>query len=332
MVLAAPDAATLLDWYDRHRRTLPWRAPPGHFTDPYHVWLSEVMLQQTTVKAVIPYFLAFTGRWPTVGELAAAPRDDVLAAWAGLGYYARARNLHACALVVAQHHGGHFPDTEKALRQLPGVGEYTAAAIAAIAFGRSAIVVDGNVERVMARMTALETPMPKGKRAVRDKLAPITPDDHPEGRPGDFAQAMMDLGATICTPKSPACVLCPWRGGCRAAADSTQDRYPVKAAKAPKPVRRGTAFVVRNSSGAVMLRTRADTGLLGGMAEVPSTPWVPDTDDAATVPPVAADWRVLEGEVRHVFTHFELRLSVWAGGADTAPAGCRFVAVEDLAG
>jgi A/G-specific adenine glycosylase len=304
-----PDARDLLRWYDRNRRRLPWRAEPGEGADPYRVWLSEIMLQQTTVAAVIPYFEAFTARWPTVEALAAAPRDDVLKAWAGLGYYARARNLHACAQMVAAEHGGRFPDTEDALRALPGVGDYTAAAVAAIAFARRAVVVDGNVVRVIARLFAVETPMPKARREIAALTDGLTPAD----RAGDFAQAMMDLGATVCTPTSPDCLLCPWRGACRAHAAAEAASYPKKAPKKDKPTRYGVCFWAEDGRGAVLLRTRPDKGLLGGMTELPGTPWrdAPWADaEALTHAPAAADWRAAAVDVRHTFTHFHLVLRV----------------------
>jgi A/G-specific adenine glycosylase len=314
-----PGAAPLLAWYDRHRRSLPWRAPAGVRPDPYRVWLSEIMLQQTTVAAVIPYFLRFFEAFPDVGTLAAAPLDDVLRRWAGLGYYARARNLHACAQAVAAA-GGVFPDTEAGLRELPGVGVYTAAAIAAIAFDRKATVVDGNVERVVARLFAVEAPLPAAKPVLRALAATLTPD----ARPGDFAQATMDLGATICTPRRPACALCPWQAPCAARRLGLQESFPRRAAKAAKPQRYGTAFVVERADGAVLLRRRPAKGLLGGMAEVPGGDWgaASETDDAA---PLAASWRRLPAPVEHGFTHFDLALTVLCArvaDATVAPAGC----------
>jgi len=304
-------SATLLTWYDRHRRVLPWRAPAGQRTPPYAVWLSEIMLQQTTIAAVIPYFLRFLDRWPTVAHLAAAPLDDVLTEWAGLGYYARARNLHACAKAVVERHDGVFPADREALRALPGIGEYTSGAIAAIAFDIPAAAVDGNAERALSRVFAIETPMPAAKpelRAIGESLVP--PD-----RPGDFAQALMDLGATICTPRKPACALCPWCGECRALALGIAETLPRKAEKAVRPHRSGVAFWLVDGTGAVLLRRREEKGLLGGMMEVPSTAWGPVLSDAAAQAsaPVSADWRVLPGQVWHVFTHFELTLAVWAG-------------------
>jgi len=292
-------------WYDRHARVLPWRAPPGARAEPYRVWLSEVMLQQTTVKAVIPYFHAFTTRWPTVEALAAAPSEEVMAAWAGLGYYSRARKLIDCARMVATAHSGRFPNTETALLDLPGIGPYTAAAIAAIAFDRQATVVDGNVERVIARLFALETPVPAAKPEIRALAARLTP----ASRPGDHAQAMMDLGATICTPKKPACALCPWRTACRGIASADPERFPVKATKAARPLRRGTAYVVTRGD-AVLLTRRPPRGLLGGMAAFPATDFVAGARPPAAAPLPECSYATLPEAVRHVFTHFELELTV----------------------
>ena len=311
--LLAPSAKDLLDWYDRHHRDLPWRVSPpmaarGIKADPYRVWLSEVMLQQTTVQAVKPYFANFLARWPTVKDLAAAPSEDVMAAWAGLGYYARARNLKKCAEAVAADHAGVFPDTEEGLKSLPGIGDYTAAAVAAIAFNRQAAVMDGNVERVISRLYAIATPLPAGKPLMKQKVALLTPAD----RPGDFAQAMMDLGATICTPKRPACSLCPFRDACEALRLHDPEKFPVKAAKKDKPVRVGAAFIAVTSDGEIMLRRRIESGLLGGMTEVPTTGWTARIDGAigTDAAPFAADWQA-SGTVTHVFTHFELRLSIY---------------------
>jgi A/G-specific adenine glycosylase len=305
-------AAALLAWYDRHRRALPWRAPPGQVADPYRVWLSEIMLQQTTVAAVGPYFARFLARWPTVRALAAAALDDVLTEWAGLGYYARARNLHACARAVVERHGGLFPADRAALESLPGVGSYTSGAIAAIAFDIPAAAIDGNAERVLARLYRVETPMPAAKPELRRLGEALVP----PRRAGDFAQALMDLGSGICTPRKPVCVLCPLRDPCLALAAGCAEDLPRKAAKVERPRRAGVAFWVEDGGGAVLLRRRAEKGLLGGMIEVPSTDWLPAMPivaEARKAAPIGADWRILPGQVRHVFTHFELTLTVWAG-------------------
>ncbi len=313
LFMPSPDSTLLLAWYDRHHRRLPWRVSPsdrraGEVPDPYRVWLSEIMLQQTTVAAVKAYFEAFTARWPGVADLAAASEEDVLKAWAGLGYYSRARNLHACARRIVAEHGGRFPESEAALRALPGVGAYTAAAIAAIAFDRPATVVDGNVERVVARLFAVEAAMPAAKPDLRRLAATLTP----ALRPGDFAQATMDLGATICTPRSPACGLCPWSGTCAGRALGSPETFPRPTAKAARPTRVGTAFVAVRADGAVLLRRRAPKGLLGGMSEPPGSAWRPEgtEEDAAATPPFPAVWRRAAGTVEHTFTHFHLRLAV----------------------
>jgi len=330
-------AADLLTWYDRHRRRLPWRAAPGEAADPYRVWLSEIMLQQTTVKAVAPYFARFTERWPTVDQLASAALDDVLRLWAGLGYYARARNLHACAKVVADQHAGKFPSSEVLLAGLPGVGPYTAAAIAAIAFDRPATPVDGNIERVVTRLYAVEDELPAAKPTIRTLAATLTP----SRRAGDFAQAMMDLGATICTPKKPACALCPWTESCAARVRGDQESFPRKAEKKTGKLRRGAAFVVIRADGAVLVRTRVPKGLLGGMTEVPTSEWSADfpADDALTAAPrlgkARPKWRRLPGVVSHVFTHFPLELTVYSaevGEGARAPDGTRWVARAKLLG
>jgi A/G-specific adenine glycosylase len=322
-------AAALLAWYDRHRRRLPWRAEPGEHADPYAVWLSEVMLQQTTVTAVQKYFGAFLARWPTVASLAAAPTEDVMKEWAGLGYYARARNLHACAKTVAREHGGHFPQTEEELLALPGIGPYTAAAIAAIAFGRRAVVIDGNVERVVARLAAIETPLPQAKSAIRAFADQMTP----QSRSGDFAQAMMDLGATICTPQRPACALCPLREFCRAFARGDQEQLPVKAIKPERPLRIGNIFVLRARE-KVLVQTRAPRGLLGGMTQFPTSDWMDaDTAQASGFEfPIEARWKRLPGHVEHIFTHFALHLTVYTAAVTqaAAPTGMRFIDISDL--
>jgi A/G-specific adenine glycosylase len=303
----------LLDWYDTHARDLPWRARPGApMPDPYRVWLSEVMLQQTTVAAVKPYFEAFTTRWPDVDSLAAAPEEDVMAAWAGLGYYSRARNLVKCARAVARR--GGFPQTEEGLRELPGLGAYTAAAVAAIAFGERAVVVDANVERVVARLFAIEEPLPGARKAIRVAADAVTPTE----RAGDFAQAMMDLGATICTSRDPKCLLCPLSGACKGRAAGDPARLPVKAPKKVKPVRQGRAYWIEHE-GAVWLVRRAGKGMLGGMRALPDDGWNARSDgsDEAAVPGV---WESA-GVVRHTFTHFALELSVQAAREAPQPAG-----------
>jgi A/G-specific adenine glycosylase len=339
--LVKADPALLLAWYDRHRRILPWRARPGEKPDPYRVWLSEIMLQQTTVRAVAPYYARFVEKFPTVEKLAAVPLDEVLRLWAGLGYYARARNLHDCARMVVERHGGRFPSSEEALRDLPGIGPYTAAAIAAIAFDRHASPVDGNVERVVARLHAVEDPLPGAKRLIGRLAAAFTPDH----RCGDFAQAMMDLGATICTPKQPACILCPWSEACAANRRGDPEAFPRKAPKAAGRLRRGAAFVAVRADGHVLVRTRPAEGLLGGMTEVPTTIWAHDFDEAnafAAAPAFPrkrgqrdAAWRRLPGVVTHVFTHFPLELAVYAAkvARDVAPPhGTRWVERSGLDG
>ena len=307
-------SAQLLDWYARHARDLPWRRPPGAALPadpawPYRVWLSEIMLQQTTVAAAMPYFAAFTARWPTVADLAAASDAEVMAAWAGLGYYARARNLLACARAVVADHGGRFPGDEAMLRTLPGVGAYTAAAVAAIGFGRRAVVVDANVERVVARLAAIATPLPAARPAIRAATDALTP----AARAGDFAQAMMDLGSRICTVRAPRCEACPIAGACEGRRRGSAASLPRQAAKAARRLRFGTAWWIE-SAGQVLTVTRPPSGLLGGMAALPSSEWT-DAGDRCP-PPIDADWRDC-GAVTHVFTHFELRLRVKA--ATVAP-------------
>ncbi|MEM6461465.1 MAG: A/G-specific adenine glycosylase [Pseudomonadota bacterium] len=303
----------LLSWYDRNHRVLPWRIAPadrarGIQPSAYHVWLSEIMLQQTTVRAVQPYFLKFVSRWPNVTALAAEKDDEIMRAWAGLGYYSRARNLKKCAERVAFELGGIFPADVEELKKLPGIGDYTAAAIAAIAFGRRAAVVDGNIERVVARLEQIETPLPAAKSAIKKRMYAFTPGE----RPGDFAQAMMDLGATICTPKRPACGLCPVSSACSAGGTGEAEKLPVKQAKKPRPVRRGAAFVAVAEDNSILLRKRPGSGLLGGMAEVPTSGWNAKCDGAlgAAAAPFAGDWQ-MAGTITHVFTHFELRLDVY---------------------
>jgi A/G-specific adenine glycosylase len=303
----------LLAWYDRHRRDLPWRARPGEVADPYRVWLSEVMLQQTTVATVRPRFAAWVARWPDFASLAAASDADVMAAWAGLGYYARARNLVAAAKVVVADHGGAFPRTEAELRRLPGLGAYTAAAVAAIAFGERAVVVDANVERVVARLFAIATPLPAARVPIRAAADTITPD----ARAGDFAQGMMDLGSAVCTPRKPRCLLCPLRDECAAFAGGTPEAFPVKPAKKARRQLYGTVFWLERG-GEVLLVRRPDTGLLGGMRALPTGPWI-EAPSGLEGAPVAADWRVLDASVDHAFTHRDLRLALAV--ADTEEHG-----------
>ena len=317
--MTASISASLLAWYDTHARDLPWRVPPGSAVPddpewPYRVWLSEVMLQQTTVAAVKPYFAKFTSTWPSVGALAAASDDDVMAAWAGLGYYSRARNLVKCAAAVAEL--GGFPETEEELRKLPGLGDYTAAAVAAIAFGQRAVVVDANVERVVARLFAIDTPLPGARKAIRAAADTITPDI----RSGDFAQAMMDLGSHICTTRSPRCLICPLAGECAGRKAGEPERLPVKPAKKAVPERRGTAFWITRGGGAeVWLVTRPGTGMLGGMRALPDDGWTARADGSGEAP-LPGTWRSC-GAVRHGFTHAHLTLQVRATEADAQPEG-----------
>jgi len=310
--MAVDASNALLAWYAVDKRRLPWRAEAGERPDAYRVWLSEVMLQQTTVAAVRPYFEKFTARWPSVEALAAADEGDVMAAWAGLGYYARARNLIACARAVAGEHGGRFPDTEDGLRGLPGIGRYTAAAIAAIAFGRRAVVVDANVERVVARLFAVEEPLPAARETIYRLTDTITPDTGA----GDFAQAMMDLGSGICTPRAPDCPRCPLSALCAGYARGEPERFPVKAKKAPKPRRTGTAYWLEHD-GRVLLVRRPAKGLLGGMLAFP--------EEA----PAAADWAEA-GTVDHVFTHFALTMRLLCAEA-AAPAKGLWHPIDRLA-
>ncbi|HEU0163208.1 MAG TPA: A/G-specific adenine glycosylase [Rhizomicrobium sp.] len=313
-----PDlSARLLDWYDVHRRVLPWRAPRGMRADPYRVWLSEIMLQQTTVQAVAGYYRKFLDRWPTVGDLAAAREDDILAAWAGLGYYARARNLHAAAKVVAHDMKGRFPTTAEALRALPGVGGYTSGAIAAIAYDERQAAMDANAERVIARLYAVETPMPKAKPALHTFCQALVPE-----RAGDFVQALMDLGSAICTPKRPSCPQCPWTDDCLARQRGIQEQLPRKAPKMARPLKRGAAFVVTDRTGAVLLVKRPDKGLLASMLEPPLGPWeadFPSKPRALKQAPFEAQWTRRAGVVRHGFTHFELEIEVYAAEVARRP-------------
>ncbi|KKC41315.1 adenine glycosylase [Devosia epidermidihirudinis] len=330
------DATAVLAWYDRHARDLPWRVSPadraaGVRPDPYRVWLSEVMLQQTTVAAVKKFFLRFTSLWPTVFDLAAAPLDSVLKEWAGLGYYARARNLHACAEAVVRDHGGVFPQTSAGLQTLPGVGAYTSAAIAAICFDEKIAVLDGNLDRVLARYYALPVPVREAKDELRAALQASVPQ-----RAGDFAQAMMDLGATICAPRTALCMLCPIQRGCIATEAGDPTVYPIKPTKAERPVRKGHAYVMLDASGDVYLQSRPDKGLLAKMTEVPGSDWAADLPDANY--PAQGDWRH-RGQVVHIFTHFRLELEIWSatvpaetldGGWWTEPAALKSEALPTL--
>jgi A/G-specific adenine glycosylase len=329
--------ARLLDWYDRHRRALPWRPRPGQTADPYSVWLSEIMLQQTGVKTVGPYFEKFLARWPDVDALGRASLDDVLRMWAGLGYYSRARNLHACAVVVRRDHGGVFPDTEPGLRALPGIGPYTAAAIAAIAFGRRTMPVDGNIERVVSRLFAVEEPLPQAKPLIQQLATTLLGSGETQSRAGDSAQALMDLGSSICTPKKPACALCPLNDDCLGRARGDQETFPHKAPKKTGALRRGAAFVVTRGD-ELLVRSRAAKGLLGGMTEVPNSDWLAAQDDKAALRQApmlkgVARWHRKAGLVTHVFTHFPLELVVYTANVAArtrAPAGMRWVPVATL--
>ncbi len=328
----APDAATLLAWYDVSARVLPWRARGGVKPDPYRVWLSEIMLQQTRVETVLPYYAKFLARWPDVSALARARQEEVLSAWAGLGYYARARNLHACAKTVVVEFAGRFPEEEAELRRLPGIGAYTSAAIAAIAFGRKATPVDGNIERVMSRLFAVEETLPAAKKTLARLAAEMTP----AHRAGDFAQALMDLGATICTPKRPACALCPWMDPCVARMRGDQETFPRKTGKAERKLRKGAAFVVLREDGCVLLRTRPEKGLLASMTEVPGSEWsalYKEKDAMQAAPLAEVKWQKTAGIVRHVFTHFPLELTVYLAAAPKkmrAPKAMRFVPLDAL--
>jgi A/G-specific adenine glycosylase len=330
--------ALLLDWYDRHRRRLPWRPPAGERADPYSVWLSEIMLQQTGVKTVGPYFEKFLARWPDVDALGRASLDDVLRMWAGLGYYSRARNLHACAVAVQRDHGGAFPETEEGLQALPGIGPYTAAAIAAIAFGRRIMPVDGNIERVVSRLFAVEQPLPQAKPLIQQLAATLLGAGDAESRAGDSAQALMDLGSSICTPKKPACVLCPLNDDCAARMRGEQETFPRKAPKKSGALRLGAAFIVTRGD-ELLVRTRSEKGLLGGMTEVPGSSWLAAQDDKAALQQAPSlksvtRWQRKAGVVTHVFTHFPLQLVVYTAkvtAATRAPEGMRWVPIATLA-
>jgi A/G-specific adenine glycosylase len=316
---------TLLAWYDRHRRVLPWRAAPGLHPDPYHILVSETMLQQTTVATVGPRFAAFLARFPSLHALAAAEVDEVLHEWQGLGYYRRARALHACARAIVQGHGGRLPEDQGVLASLPGIGPYTAAAIAAIAFARPVVPVDGNVQRVLARLHGLEAPLPGAAGRLRALAAELA-SPH---RPGDLAQALMDLGAVICRPRAPACPLCPWQPACRAAAEGSAERLPRRAARAARPTRTGLAFLLRRGDGAILFRRRPAHGLLAGLHELPSSPWIEgaaaELASALRHAPHTASWHLHRERVRHVFTHFVLELGLAEAVTDAPPPGewCR---------
>ncbi len=322
----APDIApALLHWYDNNARALPWRVGPesqsrprraSEQPDPYRVWLSEIMLQQTTVATVTPRYAEFLKRWPSVEAMASAPVDDILGQWAGLGYYARARNLHKCAVAITRDYGGNFPDTEKELRKLPGIGDYTAAAIAAIAFGKPAVVVDGNIERVVSRLFAIETPLPASKAEIKMRAGDIWP----QKRGGDFAQSLMDLGASVCKPRAPLCNACPVSSACAACATGRMESFPKKAQKKPRPMRAGAVFALKNRKGDMLFERRPDKGLLGGMLGLPGAPWVEKHDDNPLAhAPVRARW-VRAGAVTHIFTHFHLTLDVYVANG---PKGFR---------
>ena len=331
----------LLEWYDRHRRRLPWRPPAGERSDPYRVWLSEIMLQQTGVKTVGPYFEKFLARWPDVASLGRASQDDVLRMWAGLGYYSRARNLHACAVAVLRDHGGVFPDSEEGLRKLPGIGPYTAAAIGAIAFDIRTMPVDGNIERVVSRLFAVEEPLPQAKPLIQELaatlLGPSRAGDE-KSRAGDSAQALMDLGSSICTPKKPACALCPLNEDCAVRLRGNQETFPRKAPKKAGTLRRGAAFIVTRGD-ELLVRTRAEKGLLGGMTEIPGSEWLAGQDDRAALKQApelkgVARWHRKAGVVTHVFTHFPLELVVYTAklpARTRAPEGMRWVPIATLA-
>lgn len=303
--------AALLGWFDRHRRVMPWRAAKGKRPNPYHVWLSEIMLQQTTVVTVGPYFNKFIGLWPTVDDLAAAQLDDVLTAWAGLGYYARARNLHKCAQAVVTRHSGRFPADEQALLDLPGIGPYTAAAIASIAFDRPAVAVDGNVERVVSRFLDIEEPLPLSKPAIRAGAAMLAADNP---RPGDFTQAFMELGATVCTPRKPKCGLCPWQNDCKARKAGHAEDLPRKLPKKAKPAKFGKVYWITNAKGQVMIQKRTEKGLYEGLYQLPTTEWIEDKQAAGAL---RLDFMPAKGpcalgaSVKHSFTHFDLSLEIW---------------------
>ena len=320
--------ARTLEWWDKNRRALVWRAAPGQTPDPYRVWLAEVLLQQTTAQAAAPYYQAFVAKWPTVEQLAAAPHEAVISAFAGLGYYSRARNLHACAREIARR-GGLFPSEEAELRALPGVGAYTAAAIAAIAFGRHAAPVDGNIARILSRLLALEEPIAHARRTIAAAARALAPRE----RPGDFAQALMDIGATICRPRNPDCHACPLSEACAALRSGAPEAYPRRAAAKPRPRRKGAVFFAHRADGAFLARRRPPRGLLASTVELPGAPWTRDGPGEAWAEsaPVAARWRRLPGAIEQVFTHFELTLTVYAAAIDGgAPDGCFWLTADGL--
>jgi A/G-specific adenine glycosylase len=335
--MGAARPALLLAWYDRHRRRLPWRPAAGERADPYRVWLSEIMLQQTGVKTVGPYFEKFVARWPDVTALGRASLDDVLRMWAGLGYYSRARNLHACAVAVLGDHRAVFPDTEEGLRALPGIGPYTASAIAAIAFDRRTMPVDGNIERVVSRLFAVEEPLPKAKPLIQQLAATLLGEGDKKSRAGDSAQALMDLGSSICTPKRPACALCPLSDDCLSRSRGDQETFPRKAPKKSGALRRGAAFVVTRGN-QLLVGTRPEKGLLGGMTEVPGSDWLAGQDDKTALEQAPAlksvtRWHRKAGVVTHVFTHFPLEVVVYTAtvpARTAAPEGMRFVPIATL--
>lgn len=329
-------ADDLLAWYDHARRDLPWRAGPGARVDPYHVWISEIMLQQTVARVVVPYFTSFVTRWPEISDLARAPLDDVLKVWAGLGYYARARNMHDCARIIQQRFSGRFPDDPDDLLSLPGVGSYTMAAISAIAYGRQIVPVDGNVKRVMARYHAIETPLPAACAEIQKRAQELLPCS----RTGDLAQALMDLGAMVCVPRNPVCQLCPLNAGCVGHSQGLAADLPRRMPKKKRPVRRANVFWLEREDGYILVRTRPPDGLLGAMTEIPSGPWVDEqlfrSEDGDA--PARVEWRRVPGHVRHIFTHFELIADIWRADVPVSarcdllePSGCRFVHRMELA-
>jgi A/G-specific adenine glycosylase len=320
----------LLAWYGRHRRVMPWRALKGKTPDPYHVWLSEIMLQQTTVVTVGPYFMKFITKWPTVKALAKAKLDDVLTAWAGLGYYARARNLHKCAQIITAEYNGKFPSSQQALMELPGIGPYTAAAISSIAFNQPAVAVDGNVERVVSRFFAIEEPLPASKETLRAHAAKLAEGN---AHPGDFTQAFMELGATVCTPRKPKCGGCPWQKSCKARDQGIAEDLPRKTAKAKNPVRYGKVFWIQKNSEEFLIEKRTGKGLYEGLYQLPTTEWTQDnTETEAHLYDKQLRFKPLDVEVRHTFTHFDLVLEIWAArpGKRFNPHKGRFVSAAEI--